>query len=174
MNCLAELPELWLNRLMTLLRARRERLMFWPSRRRMPSAWVLLAPSDPAKSTRFNCEILVLVPPDFSAESPSWSWSWASWDLMLSLKTVWLLELCSFSLVAAMLRDSSPLAIKAMTSWTDSTLFSLSRLMYTPDEMLSLISRFLFDGSIRSFTLSLYISIYETEISNALPCCALT
>lgn len=150
-----ELPAAYeLSLLITLLRASKDLLMFWPSRSLIPSACVLLTPSDPAKSTKFNWETFIL-PRCWIRDDVLVT---LSCEQMLMRNTVWLLELSSFSLVAAIFLNSSPCCMYFITSSKEDTFFSDSLLIQIPFWIVSLTSKFLFYGSIKSLTHSLYIS----------------
>lgn len=137
MNCLDPIESL----LITFESASNDLLMFEPSRSLSPSACVLVAPSDPAKSTKFNCDILL---------TPSLV------DSRLILKTVWDRDEKSFNLVSATLRTSSPYCISLSTVWESETSFSESLLIWMPVEIDSRISKFLFCSLIKSLMHSLY------------------
>lgn len=90
--------------------------MFDPSLSLMPSACVLLTPSEPAKSTRLSYEIFI----DPSIVLLDW---------MFILKTVCERDEVSFNLVSAIFRSSSPCSISFKTSAAQVTSLSERRLM---------------------------------------------
>jgi len=105
-----------LSLLITFDRANKLRLMLEPSLSLIPSAYVLLTPSEPAKSTRFSWEIFV---------EPSF----AQFETIFILKTVCDRDEFSFSLVSAILRYSSPCSISLRTYSAFIPSFSDRRLM---------------------------------------------
>lgn len=124
--------------------------MLEPSLKRTPSLWVLLTPSEPAKSTRFTCEVLMvfLEVCKFFSESK-----------ILSLKTVCEREDFSFNLVSAIFLYSSPLSKYCMASSGEWISNSLNPSTMGLPYWFSLTLRFFLVGSSKSFTHSLYISM---------------
>jgi hypothetical protein len=94
--------------LITLERASRERLMFEPSLSRKPSDYVLLTPSEPARSTKLSYDSVACGPLDF----------------ILILNTVCDLDEASFSFVSATFLASSPISISRITCAASHTTFS--------------------------------------------------
>jgi hypothetical protein len=80
--------------LITFESASSDLLMLDPSRSLSPSAYVLLTPSDPARSTKLSCDCLTAVP--------------SSVDSKLILNTVCDRDDASFNLVSATFLASSP------------------------------------------------------------------
>ena len=124
---------------MTFDNANNDLLILDPSRSRRPPLYVFPTPSDPAKSTRFNCDRVTVA---------------SLIAAMLMRNTVCERDDVSLSFVSATLRASSPYSIISKIYAASLTFNSVNLLIRIPS-MLSRTSRFWLAGVIRSLTHSL-------------------